>query len=131
MLEIFLIAAFLLPFPSSGTAAARDASAQDRDIQKLLVAAGKRGRAWEWRGSVPEVALVARHGKIVAPKLLKLLAHPEDSFTDSHIIVDQQIQLVLCSIFNEEPTFGRTIYGVRTTEDENRKVKTFWKARVE
>jgi hypothetical protein len=131
MLRLILIAAFVLPFLASGTAAARDTSAEDRDIRKLLNAAGKRDRAWEWRGPVPEVATVARHGKIIAPKLLKLLDHPEDSSTDFHIIVDQQIQLVLCSIFDEEPVHGRTIYFVRTTEDENRKVKAFWKARVE
>ncbi len=131
MLQILLMAAFVLPFKASGTSAARDTSAEDRDIQKLLNAAGKRNRAWEWRGHVPEVATVARHGKIVAPKLLKLLDHPEDPSTFSHIIVDQQIQLVLCSIFAEKPVRARTIYFVRTTEDENRRVKAFWNTRVE
>jgi hypothetical protein len=130
VLQLLLIATLVLPFLASGTAAARDTSAEDRDIRKLLNAAGKRGRAWEWRGPVPEAATVARHGKIVAPKLLKLLDHPEDSSTFSHIIVDQQIQLVLCSLFDEKPEHARTIYFVRTTEDENRKVKAFWKTRI-
>lgn len=130
MLQILLMAAFVLLLPASGTAAPRDTSAEDRDIQKLLNAAAKRNRAWEWRGPVPEVAIVARHGKIIAPKLLKLLDHPEDSSTFSHIGVDQQIQLVLCSVFDEKPEHGRTIYFVRTTEDENRKVRAFWKTRV-
>jgi hypothetical protein len=128
---IFLGAAFVLSFTVSGTGAARNISAAERDIQKLLNAAGKRDRAWEWRGAVPEVAKVARYGKTVAPKLLKLLEHPEDSSTFSHIIVDQQIQLVLCSIFDEKPDHGRTIYFVRTSEAENRKVKAFWTTRVE
>ena len=74
---------------------------------------------------------MARYGKIIAPQLLKLLDHPGDYSIDNHIIVDQQIQLVLCRIFDEEPEHGRTIYFVRATEDENRKVKAFWKARVE
>src|SRR5260370_36765195 len=118
---IFLGAAFVLSFTVSGTGTARNISAAERDIQKLLNAAGKRDRAWEWRGPVPEVAKVARYGKTVAPKLLKLPEHPEDSSTFSHLIVDQQIQLVLCSIFDEK--HARTIYLVRTSEAENRKVK--------
>ena len=131
ILLLLLVGALNLHSLASGTAAARDTSAEDRDIRRLLAAAGKRDRAWEWRGPVAEVATAATHGKIIAPKLLKLLNHPEDYSIDCHIIVDQQIQLVLCSIFDEEPEHGRTIYLVRTTEDMNRKVTAFWKARVE
>jgi len=127
----FLLVASLFPFPASVGASGQHASSEDRDIQKLLNAARKRDRAWEWRGPVGEVDIVARHGKTIAPKLLKLLDHPEDYSFDQHITVDQQIQLVLCRIFDEEPVHARTIYFVRTTEEQNRKVKAFWKARVE
>ncbi|MFB3920266.1 MAG: hypothetical protein ACE145_01010 [Terriglobia bacterium] len=131
MFQILLAAAFVLPYQASVAPATRNAAAEDRDIRKLLDAAGKRHRAWEWKGPLPEVETVAKHGKIIAPKLLKLLDHPGDNSTFNHMIVDQQIQLVLCRIFDEQPEHARTIYFVRTTEDQNRKVKAFWKARVD
>jgi hypothetical protein len=131
MLWFLFVAASLFLFPASSRAAARDPSAEDRDINKLINAAGKRDRAWEWRGPVAEVAIVARHGKPIAPKLLKLLDHPGDYSFDQHIIVDRQIQLVLCRIFDVVPDCARTVYCVRASEAQNRRVKAFWRARVE
>jgi len=114
----------------SGIFAAQNSISADSDIDKLLTAANKRDRAWEWRGPVPEVELVARHGKSAASKLIKLLEHPNAISFDDHIVVDQQIQLVLCRLFDEKPEHGRTIYLVRALEKENAKVREFWINRV-
>ena len=103
---------------------------EDKDIARLLKAASQLERAWEWGGPIPEVRLVARHGKKITPKLLKLLDHGPDAWTSEHLHVDQQVQLVLCAIFNETPSHAKTIYFVKTLEEQNQKVKRFWKNRV-
>ena len=107
-----------------------DSTQANKDIAKLLKAAGQVERAWEWQGAVPEVALVARHGKSIAPRLLRLLDHGPDASTFDHLHVDQQVQLALCAIFGEQPRHARTIYIVRTSEKENQEVKKFWENRV-
>ena len=127
---IILCAVLVVVSCSTAPRGSFDSTQADKDIAKLLKAAAQVERAWEWEGAVPEVALVARHGKQIAPRLLKLLDHGPDASTFDDLHVDQQVQLVLCTLFGEQPRHARTIYFVRTFEKENQQVKKFWEDRV-
>ena len=103
---------------------------ENDDIAQLVRAAEKLERAYEWSGRVLAVSLVTKHGKRVALKRLALLDHGPKALFDDHIVVDQQVQLALCEIFQEPPTHGRTIYFVRVLSEENQRVRKFWIDRV-
>ena len=102
-----------------------------KDIVQLTEASGRHNRAWEWDGEcTPEVERVARHGKPVAPLLANLLDHGTGWSVDKNICYDQQLQLVLCKIFNEMPRLGINIYGVRVREKDNLNAKAYWEQKM-
>jgi hypothetical protein len=127
---VIFFSAILVSWPLFAQTAADGPDKEDRAISQMLKAAEKQERAWEWSGEVPEVKKVAAYGKKIAPKLVRLLDHPGTWTFDEHIIADQQVQLVLCRLFDERPGLIRTVYAVRALPVENQKVRLFWEQRA-
>ena len=107
MLSIALLV-MLLPPPQTG--AARTASAMQPDVDRLVRAAEKLTGTWPSQPPppVPEVAVVARHGKIVVPLLVALLSDDPNAARDlKRWKVQQQIALTLSRIYSESQHCGR------------------------
>ncbi len=106
-----------------------------RDVAKLVAAARKLDKAWPWQPAIPEVKTVAAHGKAAARALLAELRYvsreqwvSNDSW-DLH--VEQQVALALCEIYGVMPESGGTVYGIRSEEQNNEKVRKFWRRKVD
>jgi hypothetical protein len=100
-------------------------------VRRLVEAAETLDIAWPWRGAVPEVPEVAKYGKSAAPLLVRQLEYgPETEAGAWNLHVEQQVALALCAVFGLEPVSGRTVYGVRSLDKEDRKVRRFWRMRV-
>jgi len=127
-----LIASLLLFFSTSGPAVtAHDALTEE---MKEDVAAAKRlNKVWPWQGPLQEIDRVARHGKQIAPALVSLLRYESmeqwsDGSWDVH--VEKQLELALCKIYAVAPESGKTVYGIRSFDEENRKIKQFRQSKV-
>ena len=121
---ILLVAALLLP--QAGTPPA--SSAMQRDVDQLVRAAEKLTDKWPSQPPppIPEVALVARHGKPVMPALLALLSDSPNVEADPRRWkVHQQVTLVLSRIYSESPVCG-AIYCDGDPSERIRGLKEWW-----
>jgi hypothetical protein len=50
--------------------------------------------------------------------------HFDDPGWDFH--VEQQLELALCEIYKVLPESGKSIYGIRSLDQENESIKEFW-----
>jgi HEAT repeat protein len=81
------------------------------DVNQLVRAAETLTGTWPSQAPppVPEVAVVARHGKPVVPLLMALLSDDPDAERDrKRWKVQQQASLALCRIYSESQHCGRT-----------------------
>lgn len=125
-----LLIAGLLAAAAFGAAPLR---AQDPagDVRRLVEAARALDTAWPWQPAIPEVAQVAGHGAAAGPLLLRELRYgPSTEPGDWDLHVEQQVALALCLIYGETPVSGETVWGVRSPDEKNRKVRAFWRDRV-
>ncbi len=104
----------------------------ERDIAALVDAASRLDTAWPWQGPIPEVKRVARHGKTAGPRLVALLTVEKpmrfESIKNFH--VEQQLELALCMIYKVAPESGKSVYGIRSSDEDNWTVKPFWESRL-
>ncbi len=103
------------------------------DVARLVVAAKRLNVAWPWQPEIPEVALVARHGVAVAPALVAELRYESEEQWGAEgweLHVEQQVELALCKIFGVAPESGRTVFGIRSLEAQNRMVREYWRAKI-
>jgi hypothetical protein len=100
---IFLLVAVLL-LPQTGTRTGSNSMQQD--VDRLVRAAEKLTGVWPSQVPlpIPEVHLVALHGKLVAPLLLDLLSeNPGVQANRQRWKVHQQVTLALSRIYSESP----------------------------
>lgn len=105
---IALLVSLLLP-PQTG--APRVSSSMREDVDQLVRAAEKLTGMWPSQAPppVPEVGVVARHGKRAAPLLMALLSDDPNVERDrKRWKVQQQAALALCRIYSESQHCGRT-----------------------
>lgn len=130
-LHALLVGACLALGPA--TAIAQEvASPFEQDIALLVREARKLEKLWPWQPPLPEVRKVAAHGKPIAPRLAALLRLDEDTdILDVDWHVEQQVELALCEIFGIQTASGKTVFGNRSSDVENKTIKRFWEARVQ
>ena len=105
-------------------------SAQMRaDVTSLVRAARKLEKLWPWQPAIPEVALVAAHGRAVAPLLVAQLVEDPDNDEKADWNVQQQVALALCRIYDVSEDGGH-VYMNRASEKTNAHIKAFWRAKV-
>lgn len=103
----------------------------EADVKALVEAAHKLTTAWPWQPPIAQVATVSRHGTAAGPLLvaeLRYESEAQEAPWDIH--VEQQVELALCKIYGEPAESGRTVYGVRSFERENKTVRTYWLTKV-
>jgi hypothetical protein len=133
-IAILLPLALALPVLVFGQGDARTQNDQiQQNISRLIQAASKLQTSWPWQGAIPEVDRVARYGKRAGPFLVGHLQftkgmHFDDQGWDFH--VEQQIELALCKIYKVTPESGKSIYGIRSFDEENETIKPFWQEKV-
>ena len=107
---MILIALLVVLLPPLQATAAQTASTLQLDVD-WLVRAGER-LAGTWPSPpppIPEVAIVARHGKAVVPLLIVLLSDDSNTEQDrKRWKVQQQVALTLRRIYSESEHCGRT-----------------------
>jgi HEAT repeat protein len=89
--------------------AAQTTSTMQPDVDRLVQAAEKLEGTWPSQPppAVPEVAIVARHGKAVVPLLMVLLSEDANAERDpKRWKVQQQVSLALSRIYAESPYCG-------------------------
>jgi HEAT repeat protein len=104
---VVLLAVVLRPIP---TGAAQTTSSMVPDVDRLVRAAGTLVDTWPAQPppAVPEVTMVARHGRAVVPLLMTLLADPAKSESDrQRWKAQQQVSLALSAIYSEPAHCGR------------------------
>ena len=104
-----------------------------QDISRLIGAASKLHTAWPAQGLIREGDPVVRHGKRATPFLISRLRfkkgmHFDDQGWDFH--VEQQIELALCKIYEVQPESGKSVYGIRSFDEENWSVTQFWERKA-
>jgi hypothetical protein len=105
-----LITLLVVLLPSLQTAAAQTTTAMQRDVDRLVQAAGTLSGTWPSQPPppIPEVAIVARHGKAVVPLLLVLLSDDPNVERDrTRWNVQQQVALTLSRIYSVSEYCGR------------------------
>jgi HEAT repeat protein len=110
-MSMMLIALLVLLLPALQTVAAQTASTMQPDVDRLVRAAENLAGTWPSQPppAIPEVAIVARHGKAVAPLLMVLLSDDPDAERDpKRWKVQQQVALALSRIYSESQHCGRT-----------------------
>lgn len=107
----------------------RTDEALQADVAQLVSAARKRTMLWPWRPPEPEVAVVASHGKAIAPLLVTLLVENPETTEGADLNVQQQVALALCRIYGV-PEIAGHVYMNRASLEENARVRAFWLARV-
>jgi hypothetical protein len=108
---MMLIALLVVLLPAFQTEAAQTASTMQPDLDRLVRAAEKLTGTWPSQPPppIPEVAMVARHGKAVVPLLIVLLSDDPNAERDrKRWTVQQQVALTLCRIYSESQHCGRT-----------------------
>ncbi len=109
-MSMMLMALILVLLPALQTGAAQTASTMQPVVDRLGRAAEKLTETWPSQPppAVPEVAIVARHGKAV-PLLMVLLSDDPDAERDpKRRKVQQQVSLALSRIYSESQHCGRT-----------------------
>jgi HEAT repeat protein len=110
-MSMMLIALLVVLLPPLQTEATRTASTMRPDVERLVRAAEKLTGTWPSQPppAIPEVAIVARHGKAVVPVLMVLLSDDPNAERDrEHWKVQQQVALTLARIYSESQHCGRT-----------------------
>ena len=122
-----------------------------QDVLKMVRAALKLTQPMPWAGVVPEVDLVARHGKAVVPQLMLLLPDDPTDPNDRRLVYDrpderliiageqfnqrvqQQAAMALCKIYEAPlsklwpvPLANCPRFEVRASPEHNRRVRGFW-----
>lgn len=129
MMLIALLVALVLPPQSETTLPSTSMKA---DVDRLVRAAEKLTGVWPSQAPppIPEVALVARHGKRVAPLLAALLSDDPNVERDrKRWKVQQQVALALCRIYSESQHCGRTYCDGDPPERISR-VKEGWLTKI-
>ena len=106
--------------------------AMKADLERLVARAEKLNTLWPWQGPIPEIQLVVRHGKAVAPSLLALLADDPDDDTVDPVVnwrLQQQVALALCQLYGVPAECGH-VYCHRSSRERNQEVKRFWRAKI-
>jgi HEAT repeat protein len=110
-MSMILVVLLVVLLPPLQTAAAQTTSTMQPDVDRLVQAAEKLAGTWPSQPppAVPEVAVVARHGKAVVPLLMVLLSDDPDAERDpKRWKVQQQVSLALSRIYSESQHCGRT-----------------------
>jgi len=110
-MSMMLIALLVVLLPALETEAAQTASTMQPDVDRLVRAAESLAGTWPSQPppAIPEVAIVARHGKAVVPLLMALLSDDPDAERDpKRWKVQQQVALALSRIYSESQHCGRT-----------------------
>jgi HEAT repeat protein len=105
-----LIALLVLILPPSQTVATQTGGTMQPDVDRLVRAAEKLTGTWPSQPPppIPEVALVARHGRAVVPLLMVLLSDDPNVERDPRRWkVQQQVALTLSHIYSESQHCGR------------------------
>ena len=109
-MSMMLIALIVVLLPPLQTGATRTPSTMQTDVDRLVRAAEELTRTWPSQPppAIPEVAIVARHGKAVVPLLMVLLSDDPNAERDrKRWKVQQQIALTLSRIYSESQHCGR------------------------
>jgi HEAT repeat protein len=109
-MAMMLIALLAVVLPALQTETAQTATMQS-DVDRLVRAAEGLEGTWPSQPPppVPEVAIVARHGKDVVPLLMALLSDDPHAERDrKRWKVQQQVTLTLSPIYSESQHCGRT-----------------------
>ncbi len=110
-MSMMLIALLVVLLPPLQTGATRTASTMQPDLERLVRAAEKLTGTWPSQPPppIPDVAVVARHGKAVVPLLVSLLSDNPNAERDlKRWKVQQQVALTLSRIYSESQHCGRT-----------------------
>ena len=111
VMSMMLIALLVVLLPPLQTGATRAVSTMQPDVDRLVRAAEKLAGTWPSQAPppIPEVAIVARHGKAVVPLLMLLLSDDPNAEDDrKRWKVQQQLALTLSHIYSESQHCGRT-----------------------
>lgn len=106
-------------------------AAMKADVERMVARAEQLTTLWPWQGPIPEIELVVRHGKAVAPALLALLDDDPDDIPRPMRAwqVQQQAALALCRLYGVPDDCG-SIYCNRASREQNRGVKRFWQETI-
>jgi len=110
-MSMTLIALLVVLLPPLQSGATRAATTMQPDVERLVRAAEKLVGTWPSQPppAIPEVAIVARHGKAVVPLLIVLLSDDPNAERDrKRWKVQQQVALTLSRIYSESQHCGRT-----------------------
>ena len=109
-MSMMLIALLVVLLPPLEMGAAQTTSAMHRDVDRLVQASETLAGTWPSQPPppIPEVAIVARHGKAVVPLLMVLLSDDPHAERDrQRWNVQQQVALTLSRIYSESQHCGR------------------------
>jgi HEAT repeat protein/PBS lyase HEAT-like repeat-containing protein len=126
MTTTYVLVAAVVVF-QAGAAPPNDAALQ-ADVDRLVLAAHQSKGNWPSQPPppIPEVAVVARHGRRVTPLLLALLSDdPNAQDDDKRWRVQQQVSLTLSRIYSETEHCGR-IYCDGDPRERIGHVKAGW-----
>ncbi len=107
MMSMALLTVLLAPLQTAATST----GTMRRDVDRLVRAAENVTGTWPSQPPppIPEVAVVASHGKGVVPLLIGLLSDDPKAERDrKRWTVQQQVALTLCRIYSESQHCGRT-----------------------
>jgi len=110
-MSMMLMALLAVLLPSLQAEATRTVSPMQADVDRLVRAAESLAGTWPSQPppAIPEVAIVARHGKAVVPLLMVLLSDDPNAERDrKRWKVQQQVALTLSRIYSESQHCGRT-----------------------
>jgi HEAT repeat protein len=110
-MSTMLMVLLVLLLPPLQTGAVQTASSMQPDVDRLVRAAEQLTGTWPSQPppAIPEVAIVARHGKAVVPLLVSLLSDDPRAGRDRRRWkVQQQVALTLSRIYSESPHCGRS-----------------------
>lgn len=110
-MSMILMALLVVPLAAPHATAMQARSAMQSDVDRLVQAAEKLTGTWPSQPPppIPEVAIVARHGKAVVPLLIVLLSDDPNAERDrKRWRVQQQVAVTLCRIYSESEHCGRT-----------------------
>jgi len=123
-----LVALLVVLLPALQTEAAQTAGTMRTDVDRLVRAAEALAGTWPSQPPppIPEVVIVARHGKAVVPLLVALLSDDQHAERDpKRWKVQQQVALTLSVIYSEPQHCGRTYCDGDPPERIGR-VRTGW-----
>jgi HEAT repeat protein len=127
-LNVFvLVAALLMPGTQQPPAAMR------ADVDRFVRAAEQLTGVWPTQPppAIPEVALVARHGKSVVPLLTALLSDDPNAERDQlRWKVQQQAALALCRIYSESTTYCELVPIDGDLPERNGNARKAWLAKI-